>query len=87
MVEAHARRAGKGLSQLGAVEITRIKKLNDRNFQVVFVAVSLGQEIDDPPPKAASFSHYLSWICNATLSSDSASSLDGSVKTARTWIC
>uniref|UniRef100_A0A7S3L4T5 Uncharacterized protein n=1 Tax=Amphora coffeiformis TaxID=265554 RepID=A0A7S3L4T5_9STRA len=52
------------------------------DLQAVFIAASLGQEIDKPPPKAASFSYYLSWIWDITGAFDSVSSLDTSVETA-----
>lgn len=52
------------------------------DLQAVFIAASLGQEIEEPPPKAASFKYYLSWIWDLTGGLDSVSSLDNSVKVA-----
>ena len=54
------------------------------DLQAVFIAASLGQEVDEPPPKAASFSYYLSWIWDSTGAFDSVSSLDSSFKTDET---
>ena len=43
------------------VEISKGSRV-PAHLQAVFIAASLGREIEEAPPKAAGISYYISWI-------------------------